>query len=288
MKKQKKSKNKSPLKILPLIIIIVIGVFAFCRFKNANKKNNSETYKITVIGDSYTKINNKIFYQGREITEADPKTFKVLPDGTAQDKNRKYNFNIDSPYVNTLLGIKFEYGGYEFKDKLKTKNNQIYYQYEGTDNIAFIEIYSKKPNQTIENAILDLVKSKGKDPTKCKVKKTIIEDYPGSTNHPKYSTYIIDLANPKITYTKEELGRINDSKIEKNVTNFAETTEHIKKEIYNSRLIETCSDYANPSGLASSPSFPSRFLFDGKSKFVFFPSTVDPTFYQEPTIELFE
>jgi len=197
---------------------------------------------------------------------------------TSKTQNNQSNF-----YNNPKLGIKFDYSGDEFKDKLKTKNNQIYYQYEGTDNISFIEIYSKKPDQTIEKAILDIVKSKGKNPTNCKIKNVT-----DPVIHPNYSLYIIDLANPNITYTKDEIEKIKQGKNSEEATDISEMIDIIKQEIYNNHLIESCSEYADPLGLATSRTTPSRFLFDNKKKFVFLPGSADPLFYQEPTIELFE
>lgn len=47
-----------------------------------------------VIGDWFTKDNNNVYYQGRKLEDADPKTFQYSPDSIFQkDKNNVYIYN---------------------------------------------------------------------------------------------------------------------------------------------------------------------------------------------------
>jgi hypothetical protein len=206
--------------------------------------------------------------------------------------NQKPVFTSDSEYyINKKLGIKFKYGLYT-DGKITTQHNKIQYKPNGHDYIKFIEVYSKKSNQTIENAILDIIKSKGKDVNNCKIvndgQRTYYDETKGEKITIPYTIYYIDLANHNIKYTYEEQKRINNGKKEgKDVVVF-DTADYIKKEIYNQRLIDLCSDYADPFGLATSVTLPSRFIFDNKNKFVFLPGTGDPTFYDINSVKLLD
>ena len=236
MNKQKKS-NKSPLKILSLIIILIIGIFTYSKFKNTKKEKQNQT----IISEQTQK---EIFY------------------------------------TNQNLGIKFAIQHVSLSD-IKTKNNRIYVvDDEGNYPLGYLDIFTKKTNQTIEDAILDIVETKGKDSKKC----IVINDGLYANNN---DFYRIDLVNKNIIYTNDELNKIKQAeKMAKDLA-WYEQADIIKKEIYYSRLIETCSEYAKVDS-GSRDSY-SGFLFNKKNKFVFKPGmSGTPYFHKMETIELFE
>ena len=64
-------------------------------------------------------------------------------------------------YRNEELGIEFTYFSDMFKDKLVTKNNQIIYFYPN-ENIKYISLFTKENDQSIEDAILGIIKNENK------------------------------------------------------------------------------------------------------------------------------
>ncbi|MCK5320657.1 hypothetical protein KAJ61_04675 [Candidatus Parcubacteria bacterium] len=191
--------------------------------------------------------------------------------------------NQNNYFINKNLGIKFDYSSVEFKEKLVVENNQIIYHYLNSDNIEYISLFTKKANQTIEDAILDVIKNEGRDPKNCKVVNK--EKYYGN---PDYQVYRLDLANPTIIYSEEELERIRLADIEAEQNGGPFNGEHQKQAIRNERLIKACSYYADPLGLGTSKTIPSIFIYNNKNKFVFLPGLANPSFYQEGSIELFD
>lgn len=223
---------------------------------------------------------------------------EITKTGTISETNNQISVSSLSIYENDnnniffdkKLWIKFEYSFNDYKWKLETKDNQIIYNYpdwwEGIlwNKYKYISIYTKKENQTIEDSIFDIIKNKWKDIKNCKV---ILkeEQYRGN---PKYSVYVLDLANSKITYSKKELEEIKkaDEEAKKDWGPF--DWELKKKEIYNKRLIEKCSEYADPQGLWTSKTLPSQFIFNNKNKFIFLPASWEPPFFKEETVEFIE
>ena len=191
--------------------------------------------------------------------------------------------NQNDYFINKDLGIKFDYSSIGLKEKLIVKNNQIIYHYPNSNNIEYISLFTKKANQTIEDAILDIIKNEGKDPKNCKVVNE--EKY---FRNPDYQAYRLDLANSTIIYSEQELERIKIANIEAEQDGGPFNGEHQKQVIRNERLIKACSYYADPLGLGTSSTIPSRFIYNNKNKFVFLPGLADPSFYQEDSIELFD
>jgi predicted small lipoprotein YifL len=191
--------------------------------------------------------------------------------------------NTIKTYENTDLGIKFNYlvDGIAFNGKISVKDNVIYYDEPGYSPLQYIAVFTKKDNQTVEEVILAAVKAKGKDPKNC-----VVVNNGGYLAVPQYQEYVLDLANPKITYTKAELQEIKQADIQTAKDGGPFDGEMAKKEIYNRHLIDKCSDYADPLGLATSKTSPSRFVYDGKNKIIFLPGLSDPAFYQDDSIQL--
>lgn len=200
----------------------------------------------------------------------------------SQQNNKIKIAEQEGYYTNSELGIKFAYSSDDFKDKLIVQDNKIIYKDPINPDPNYIELFTKKDTQTIENAILDIVKNKGKDINNCKV----INNGEYWANS-KYSQYFLDLANPKISYSKQELEEIALADAEAKKDGGPFNGEWKKQEIYNKRLIENCSDYANPLGLGTSKTTPSQFIYNNKNKFVFLPGLINPSFYRDDSIELF-
>lgn len=188
-------------------------------------------------------------------------------------------------------GLKFNYSFYGKEDgRTIYKKNKIEHRYEGGYS-QYIEIYSKKPNQTIESAILDLVKAKGKNPNNCKVIEepefeellTFYDENKGEKVTLPYSVYQIELVDSNIKYTQEEQKIIDELPEEGDA--YFDTKEYKKRQIYNQRLIDLCSEYADPLGLSSSVTTPGRFIFNNKNKFIYLPGSNDPAFYDLHSIE---
>ena len=144
----------------------------------------------------------------------------------------------------------------------------------------YIAVFEKSADKTIEDSILDIIKNEGKDPKNCKVE---LRDTEASGNR----EYVIDLADP-LVYTKDEENeiRLADENWTPDAGPF--NGDYKKMEIRNKRLIENCSAYADPLGLATSTTAPSMFLYNDartKTKFVFLPGTADPYFHEYGTIE---
>jgi hypothetical protein len=186
-------------------------------------------------------------------------------------------------FTNNELGIKFIYQSDYFKGKLTVQDNKVIYKHPDTDNFDYIALFTKKDTQTIEEAILAAVKNEDKNPANCKVVNK--GEY---WANPKYNEYVLDLANSKITYTKQESEEIRLADLEAKNDGGPFNGEWKKQEIYNKRLVGNCSDYAEPLGLGTSKSTHSRFIYNNKNRIVFLPGSWEPPFYQENSIELFD
>lgn len=176
-------------------------------------------------------------------------------------------------YLNNDLGIKFKYTHPEFHKKLNLEGNRLYYKDPGNEIIGggswgyvYIELFVKNDNENIEEAILNLVRNSGKDPSNCRVVK-------------EGDIYTLDLSKLK-TYNQEELGEIEMAEIDSKKYGGPVDGDWKRREIYNNTLIDNCTEYADRGGLGTSKTVPSYFLYNGKDRFVFFPAISDPSFYE--------
>lgn len=185
-------------------------------------------------------------------------------------------------YVNRKLGIQFQYPegewGEAYMGDLQTDGNMIFYDWG--DNIEYIKVFEKEENQSFEDVILDLIEQEGKNPKNCQV-----IDRGAYWANPEYTQYIIDFADPEITYTPEELEAIEQAEADVQANGGFQGGSWKTEEIYNQRLIEACSEYADPLGLATCKTIRSKFL-TSKSKFAFLPGLLcSPSFYDIDSIE---
>jgi hypothetical protein len=145
-----------------------------------------------------------------------------------------------------------------------------------------IKIFSKDEAQGIESAILELIKSKGKNPANCTVQQ--VDETIGNYN----GRYIIELADKNINYTEAELKRISDADAEAKSDGGPFNGDWMKTEIYRERLMSLCSDYADPASKGTSKSIGSYFEYNNylaKDKFIFLEESYDPEFYEWGSIE---
>ncbi len=184
-------------------------------------------------------------------------------------------------YSNDELGIQFAYSSPEFKGKLEVEDNEIIYHYPDSLDIQYIAVFQKAEGQSIEEAILALVKEKGKNPDDC----TVVNEGPYWANE-NYTAYTLDLSQPTLVYTEEELAAIAEADAEAVVDTGPFDGEWMKGKIMNDRLIAACSDYADPLGLATFKTVTSSFIFNKKTEFVFLPSYAEPQFYDPSTLML--
>jgi len=151
---------------------------------------------------------------------------------------------LDNYFVDQNLGIQFAYQQSVFEDVSKGKakvtsvDNTIIYDSPDLDKPLSLSVFTKKEDQSIENAILGLISQQGKDPSKCVVVNR--GDWWANTD---YTNYIIDFSDPAVTYTQAEQDAIDAA------ANTEGGSDMKKKEIYNQKLIETCSLYADPMGI---------------------------------------
>lgn len=182
-------------------------------------------------------------------------------------------------YVSANLGIKFEYPE-GFEDKAIEEENKIFYP-EWIPNM-YIAVFEKPADEKMEDAIMGLIEEKAKNPENCRV--VAKGEY---WANPKYESFNLDLANPNISYSDEELEEIKLADLEAEEDGGPFDGEWKKREIYNKRLVENCSEYAEPLGLGTSKSIGSLFLYSesmSKTKFIFLPGTTEPYFHKEGSI----
>jgi len=184
-------------------------------------------------------------------------------------------------YVSKNLDIKFQYG-YGFSDKAYEQGDKIMYPGYGTpEHPEYIEVFTKDGNQSIEAAILDVIKKQGKNPKDCQVVTRGAEDN-GDLE------YTVDLVNPNIIYTPQEKQEIKQADADAKADGGPFNGDWKKQEIYNQRLVGKCSAYAEPLGLGTSKTGPATFLYNAtatKTKFVFLTPAMDAQFYEYGTIE---
>ena len=157
------------------------------------------------------------------------------------------------------------------KEYIENENTLSHSKYGGK-----IMVFQKDPNVSIEDAILKLIEDEGKGPSDC-----IIE---------KADKIKIDLANPTITHTNEELERIAEADAQAEADGGPFNGDWMKRKIYNERLVELCSEYAEPAWLGTSKSIGSYFLYDDSvpGKFIFLDESYTATFYEYGSIEFIE
>ena len=149
----------------------------------------------------------------------------------------------------------FDYGCNFF---VKREGNVIKF-FDGVGNIFdFAEVFKRDHDkETVKDKVFDIIKSEGKNVDDCVVNKL---DYKEGNN----DVYRIDLseANKDIVYTDEELKRIK------------EADEHsdgvmdggiVKEQIYNDRLVNLCSKYADRQGPSFSSGFAGGFIANDDS-----------------------
>lgn len=136
-----------------------------------------------------------------------------------------------------------------------------------------LEVFSKPANETIEQAIANIIKKNGKNPSQCKVE--AVKDMP--------FVYRIFIAEP-VAYTADELNQIalreKDYVTEQRGP---ETADYLKKSFDQEHLVELCTSYAEPAGLGTSSSYPGYFLYNSsinKTVFVYVPPQYDPLVYR--------
>lgn len=190
---------------------------------------------------------------------------------------------LDNYFVDQNLGIQFAYQQSVFEDVSKGKakvtsvDNTIIYDSPDLDKPLSLSVFTKKEDQSIENAILGLISQQGKDPSKCVVVNR--GDWWANTD---YTNYIIDFSDPAVTYTQAEQDAIDAA------ANTEGGSDMKKKEIYNQKLIETCSLYADPMGIWAETSSASEFVYNRKQSFVFLPGVTGKPFYRPETLSFLQ
>lgn len=199
-----------------------------------------------------------------------------------QEESTAKNISQESSkeYINTNLGIKFQYPeGFENK-AIEQGNKILYPEWSPT---MYIAVFGKPENEKIEDSIIGIMKQDGKSPKNC-----IVVDKGKYWANPKYEVFALDLANQSVSYSEEELEEIKRADIETEKDGGPFNGEWKKREIYNKRLVDNCSEYAEPLGLGTSKTIGSMFLYNeilSKTKFIFLPGTSDPYFHKEGTID---
>jgi len=182
------------------------------------------------------------------------------------------------------LWIRFRYLPDMYVGKLAVNNNTINYVFD-TDwgENFYIQVFTKKNDETIENAILELIKKEWKNQKEC----SVVNRWAWWWNE-KYSVYSIDLVDSNIHYTQSELSEIEEAENIAKKDGGPFGGEYKRNEIYNRRLIKKCSHYADPLGLSTSKTTPSSFVYNNKNRFMFLPGLYDAPFYDPSSIVLFE
>lgn len=190
---------------------------------------------------------------------------------------------LDNYFVDTNLGIQFAYQDAVFDDISKAKakvssiDNTIVYDNPDLEKPLSISVFTKKEDQSIENAILDLLTQQGKDASDC----VIVNRWDRWANT-DYGSYIIDFANPDISYTQSEQDAIDAA------ANGEWGSDMKRKEIYNQKLAESCSLYADPMNLWTSKGYASEFVYNRKQSFVFLAGSNEKPFYRPETLSFLQ
>lgn len=188
--------------------------------------------------------------------------------------------NNESPvttkqFVNRELGIAFSCKQAGSCSQLTVHNTKII----DAQN-AYIEIFDIAPNQTIEQKMFSLINANGGTASRC----TVTNNGPLPGNE-KLRSYSINLVDHNITYTPEESVQIAQADDEAAHDGGPFNGEWKKKEIYDQRLIQACSLYADPVTQGTAKTSPSHFISDGQ-KLIFIPGSRDEIFLDETTLEI--
>ena len=220
-------------------------------------------------------------FTGCQFSQQKEETIKLIPleeiKVAPEDKVLPKKITESNIFQSKKLGIKFSCFSDDCIEKLTVEDNKIF------NKAYYIKVFNKAKEISVEATILNIIQEDAKDISKCKVVKK--GQFWGNKN---YDVYVLELVNPDIEYTKEELAEIKiaDQETIKNGGPF--NGEWQKRVIYNRRLVKACSYYAEPLGLGTSTSTPSRFIYNKKSKIVFLPGVADQPFYKEDSIELID
>lgn len=187
---------------------------------------------------------------------------------------------MEDYYISEKFGLKFiKTNIYDFSEySFRESENGLGFEEFGDR----IKVFYKEKDQSIEDAILDLIASEGKNPDDCVIERTD-SGYGTMNGH-----YKIDLVDQNIVYTEEELQRIADADVDANSDGGPFNGDWMKHKIYNERLIEACTEYADPAGLGTSTSHGSSFEYNeyrANDRFIFLEESADPEFYERGSIE---
>lgn len=188
----------------------------------------------------------------------------------------------DEYYVSEKFGIKFKLNLYDYYveqtgEDLRESENGIGFEAYGDR----IKVFYKQEDQGIESAILELIEGEGKDPNNCIV-------HAGVPNLFNNQRFVIDLADPNIVYTDEDMERIAEADVQAELDGGPFNGTWMKKKIYNEHLIDLCTEYADPAGLATSKTLGSSFEYNdekAKDRFIFLEESFDQEFYKDLSIE---
>lgn len=195
-------------------------------------------------------------------------------------------------YESEALGIRFKwmFDIFDSEGNFNRKGNLDDYLDESEDKISFegmggvIEVLKKNEDESIEEAVLNLVAAEGKNPEDCTLVKS---DYYETKN----GLYKLDLADPQINYSEEELSQIaeaEEKELNGSLEHYFESPEYIKMLIYRENLIQACGHYSDPIGIAHGKSWPALFEYNdyiAPDRFVFLQASLDIHFYEMGSIE---
>ncbi|MBD3330338.1 hypothetical protein GF354_02285 [Candidatus Peregrinibacteria bacterium] len=190
----------------------------------------------------------------------------------------------DDYYVSEKFGIKFKINPYIVDNHFEIYGEELRESENGIGFDTFgdrIKVFYKEDDQSIESAILDLIENEGKDPNEC-----VVVQKEGASYLNEH--YFIDLADPEILFTEEELNRIADADVQAELDGGPFDGVWMERKIYTEHLIDLCTEYADPLGLGTSKTIPSYFEYNpykAKNRFIFTFGTADQEFYEWNTIE---
>ncbi len=187
--------------------------------------------------------------------------------------------SLKNVYVSSRLGVMIHLAD-GVSNQLQEEGNKITAPQDPNFAGQYIQVFHKEETQSVERAIEDLLRNQGKDPGNCRIVAGAVE--PNGNQE-----YTVELAE-SLTYTSSQMEDIAAADREVDVHGGFEDGAYIKKRFYNEVLIDRCSFYADPLGLGTSKSIPSRFVMNSSktdTTYVFLPGSADPTFYGYGQIE---
>lgn len=208
-----------------------------------------------------------------EMTVIMERFLKLMEERGLKDYYISDKFGIRFVKNDMYYGLKDAYG-----EDLRESENGIGFEHDGDR----IKVFYKEKDESIESAILKLIAANGKDSEKCVVIRT------DTTLNTLNGHYRIDLADTDIVYTDSDLARIAEADMTAAADGGPFNGDWMKKKIYNERLIDACTEYADPAGLGTSKSTRSYFEYNdyrAKDRFIFLPSSYELEFYDWNGIE---